>query len=184
MDHYNFTSVLKAFLKLVLLLELLFIVGCNNNYSDQLITTNKDGLIYKLGQDDPFTGRIIDTLNNKIVEYDVVDGLKNGKFRVSYLDGMVSVFGKVKNNRNIGEWIYFYPNGQLESKGNFNYDKPHGKWMWFYANGNLKESGSFLNGHKSGKWNQYTIDGNLISIKFYDKGDMLNEIKLTIGRNS
>ncbi|MCZ6702787.1 MAG: hypothetical protein O6940_07065 [Ignavibacteria bacterium] len=184
MDHYNFTSVLKAFLKLVLLLVLLFIVGCDHYYSDQLITINKDGLIYKLGQDDPFTGRIIDTLKNKIIEYDVVDGMKNGKFRLSYLDGIVSVFGKVKNNRNIGEWIYFYPNGQLESKGNFNYDKPHGKWMWFYSNGNLKESGSFLNGHKSGKWYQYTIDGNLISIKFYDKGDMLNEIKLTIGRSS
>lgn len=181
----NFTTVamLKLFLKLSVISALFFTVGCNQYYSNQNIQIKEDGLIYKVGQNDPYTGRVVDTLNNRVIEYDVVKGLKNGEFRVSTLAGIVSVVGNVKDNRNIGEWSYYYPNGQLESKGNFKYDMPHGRWIWFYSNGNVKEKGTFLNGYKTGDWYQFTRKGKVISILTFDHGELMNEVKFSLSKN-
>ena len=84
---------------------------------------------------------------------------------------------------NIGEWNYYYPNGQLESKGNFKNDLPEGKWTWYYYNGNLKESGTFLGGLKTGRWYKYNGEGSLISIILYDNGDVIDESHLDIMRS-
>ena len=177
MKRYIHIGVLKLFLKLLIISSLFFAAACNQYYTDQNIEVKEDGLIYKVGRDDPYTGRIIDTLQNDVVEYDVVNGMKNGEFRLSSEEGIVSVYGSIKDNRNIGKWRYFYPNGQLESVGNFNYDNPHGKWEWYYFNGSIKEKGTFLNGYKTGSWYRYNIEGSLLSIRIYDEGEMINEVK-------
>jgi antitoxin component YwqK of YwqJK toxin-antitoxin module len=183
MKCYIHIAVLKLFLKLLIITSLLFAAACNQYYNDQNIEIKDDGLIYKVGQNDPFTGRIIDTLQNKIVEYDVVNGMKNGEFRLSSYEGIPSIYGSIKDNRNIGVWKYYYPNGQLESIGNFNYDNPHGKWNWYYYDGSLKETGTFLNGNKAGTWYTYSLEGNLLSIKMFDEGELINEIKFKPNKN-
>jgi len=84
-----------------------------------------DGLIYKNGESNPYTGRILDTLQNHlIIEYDVVNGLKNGEFLVSTVEGIFTVYGFIENNKNIGRWQYYYENGQLECTGEFIDDTP------------------------------------------------------------
>jgi antitoxin component YwqK of YwqJK toxin-antitoxin module len=183
MKFYVQIAVRELFLKLLIISSLFFATACNQYYSDQNIEIKEDGLIYKVGRDDPFTGRIIDTLQNKIVEYDVVNGMKNGEFRLSSYEGILSVYGSIEDNRNIGEWKYFYPNGQLESIGNFTFDNPHGKWVWYYYNGNIKETGTFLNGKKTGTWYIYSWEGTLLSIAMYDNGDKINEIKFNPNTN-
>ncbi len=42
------------------------------------------------------------------------------------MSGQVEKYGYIKNNLNVGEWNYFYPNGQKESVGNFKQNKPDG----------------------------------------------------------
>ena len=177
MKCYTHFAVLKLFLKLLIISSLFFAAACNQYYTNQNIVIKEDGLIYKVGRDNPYTGRIIDTLHNKIIEYDVVNGMKNGEFRLSSEEGIVSVYGSIKDNRNIGKWKYFYPNGQLESVGNFNFDNPHGKWVWYYYNGNIKETGTFFNGDKAGTWYSYSLSGTLLSITLFDEGEKINEIK-------
>jgi len=183
MKIFTTAAMLILFLKILLIITLLFTVACNQYYSNQNIEIKEDGLIYKAGQNDPYTGRVVDTLNNKVIEYDVVNGLKNGEFRVSSLAGIVSVVGKVEDNRNIGEWSYYYPNGQLESKGNFKYDSPHGRWIWYYSNGNVKEKGTFLNGFKTGDWFLYTRAGKVVSIVTYDHGELVNEVRFSLSKD-
>jgi antitoxin component YwqK of YwqJK toxin-antitoxin module len=177
MKCYIHIAVRKLILKLLIISSLFFAVACNQYYTNQNIVIKEDGLIYKVGRNNPFTGRIIDTLNNKIIEYDVLNGMKNGEFILSSDEGIVSVYGSIEDNRNIGEWKYFYPNEQLESIGNFNYDNPHGKWQWYFYNGSIKETGTFLNGIKTGTWYRYSWEGNLLSITMYDEGEKINEIK-------
>jgi antitoxin component YwqK of YwqJK toxin-antitoxin module len=176
-------AVRNLFLKLLIISSLFFAAACNQYYSDQNIVIREDGLIYKIGRDNPFTGRIIDTLQNKVVEYDVVNGMKNGEFRLSSYEGIPSIYGSIKDNRNIGEWKYYYPNGQLESIGNFNYDNPHGKWLWYYYNGSIKQIGTFLNAKKAGTWYTYSWEGTLLSITMYDEGEIINEDKFKPNKN-
>jgi antitoxin component YwqK of YwqJK toxin-antitoxin module len=177
MKLYSHIALLKLFLKLLIISSLFFAAACNQYYTDQNIEIKEDGLIYKVGRDDPYTGRIIDTLQNEVVEYDVVNGMKNGEFRLSSEEGIVSVYGIIKDNINIGKWKYYYPSGQLESAGNFNYDNPHGKWEWYYSNGSIKEIGTFLNGNKTGTWYRYNWEGGLLSITTYDEGEKINVVK-------
>ena len=184
MNYFKKDAVLKLFLKTILFLVFIIFTGCNSYYSDQHIEIKEDGLIYKVGRENPFTGKIIDTLKNKILEYDVVDGLKNGVFRVSTIDGVVSIMGNVEDNMNIGEWSYFYPNGQLESIGYFNNDLPEGKWAWFYSNGNLKEAGTYLEGMKTGRWYQYNSEGSVVLIILYDLGEIIDEVHVEIMRST
>jgi len=183
MKRYFHVSVLKLFLKPLIICALFFAAACNQYYSDQNIEIKEDGLIYKIGQDDPYTGRIIDTLQNNVIEYDVLNGMKNGEFRLSSMEGIVSMYGSIENNRNIGEWKYYYPNGQLESAGNFSYDNPHGKWIWYFSNGSIKEKGTFLSGNKTGIWYRYSWEGVLLSITTYDEGEIINEVKFNLNNS-
>jgi hypothetical protein len=62
MIHLKHDAVLKLFLKAILFIVFMLISACGKYYSDQHIEIKEDGLIYKVGRDVPFTGRIIDTV--------------------------------------------------------------------------------------------------------------------------
>jgi hypothetical protein len=156
----------------------LLLSGCNDYYSTHNIFI-EDGLIFKQGESNPFTGRILDTLDNKIVEYDVVGGLKNGEFCVSDLNGIFTVSGEIENNKNVGSWSYFYESGQLESIGNFRNDLPHGKWQWFYKDGTLKSEGYYINGNQEGEWKSFSEHGLLKSITRFARGEITNKVVIS-----
>jgi hypothetical protein len=168
--------MLKLFLKIVVTGVFFLITACNQYYSDQHIEIKEDGLIYKVGHSAPFTGRVIDTLENKVLEYDVLNGMKHGEFRVSSVEGETSVYGFIKNNLNEGNWKYFYANGQVESTGNFQDDKPHGEWTWFYQNSRIKETGIYIDGKKSGRWFTYDENGIPTKMTCFDSDEVINEI--------
>jgi len=136
----------------------------------------KNGLIVNPGTQNVYTGKIVDTVQNKIIEYDVVDGRKNGQFFIRYLNGNFQIKGNMKNNKNSGEWRYYYPSGQLESIGKFKNDLVSDEWVWFYQNGKKKENGAFINGKRDGKWNMYDENGNLKSILYFSNGKIITKL--------
>jgi len=158
-------------------LFLFFIIACNQQHSDQYITWRSDGLIYKGEQNEPYTGKVIDTLMSFIIEYDVVEGMQDGEYTVCLIEGIILMHGHIVKNKITGEWRYYYPNGQLESIGNFKNDVLHGKCVWYYLNGVMKETGAYLHGLATGHWYTYDNEGKLLSIVLYDKGVKINEIK-------
>jgi antitoxin component YwqK of YwqJK toxin-antitoxin module len=134
----------------------------------------KDSLIYQKGSDTPFTGREYARIENKIIEYDVVNGVKNGEFRLYYEDGELEIKGNLVNNMNEGRWQYFYESGQVESEGDFIDNLPEGTWRWFYRSGNLREEGLFQKGKRIGLWKQFDEMGTVIEEKEYLLSDSLN----------
>jgi antitoxin component YwqK of YwqJK toxin-antitoxin module len=163
---------LMAFFVVVLITLFL---GCNSYYNTHNIYI-EDGLILKEGEDIPFTGRILDTLDNKIIEYDVVNGVKNGEFVITSTEGESAIYGFIENNKNVGKWSYFFNNGELESEGYFKEDNPHGKWFWYYKGGNVKSEGYYINGVKVGRWKTYSEQGSLVNLKTYVNGELVNEV--------
>ena len=166
-----------TFLKVIIFLSfLIFILSCNSKKNvpaarSNILIEKKDGLIYKQKSEKPYTGIIVDTINNKITEYNVKDGLKNGRFKISYVNGQVEMEGNMLNDKNEGEWKYYFPNGQLESIGNFENDKPSGKWIFYYATGNKKEEGKFKEGKREGKWIEYDSTGIVKNFINFSVGD-------------
>lgn len=133
----------------------------------------RDGLLYTDSlATEPFTGYYKGKVMGKSIEYEVIDGKRNGIFVLYSENGFVETLGYLKENRNHGEWKYFYPDGELESVGIFNYDKPDSVWSWFYKNGLIMQEGKFDNGKKEGEWKHFDDFGNLTLILKY-KNDVL-----------
>jgi antitoxin component YwqK of YwqJK toxin-antitoxin module len=150
------------------LLFLLLFPSCSNNYNpDSKLIMVKDGLICSIKNGKPFTGRVSDVLSGQLLEYDVVRGIKNGEFHISSRDGNNIILGEIKDNKNVGLWQYFYPNGHLESRGYFNNDKVEDKWVWYFPDGKLKAEGEYHNGVKDGKWTLYDKSGRILSETVY-----------------
>ena len=153
-----------------------FFLNCDENKDDSPKSTLiiRDNIIYKIGSDIPYTGREKARIENKIIEYDIVDGLKHGDFRLYYESGNIEIKGQIDKNRNIGKWQYFYESGQVESEGMFVDNLPEGEWKWYYRSGELRELGSYKEGKRFGIWKQFDESGNVIEEREILESDSLN----------
>lgn len=161
----------------------LLVVLINNSYfnsadRNKIVITSND-LIYSQDKSIPFTGKMQDTLGNKIIiEFYVVDGWKQGEYTLLTLDGNFAVKGFMNKNKNDGNWKYYYENGQLECTGDFDNDEPTGKWTWFYKNGLIKSEGTFIKGKADGRWLKYNEDGFTCRIINYRLGDIISFVQI------
>jgi antitoxin component YwqK of YwqJK toxin-antitoxin module len=123
MKVFNSYRIQVFFLLASIIVCIYTIISISDSSESAGTVFNSDGLIIKENSDDePFDGKIIDTLANKIISYDVKNGLKNGEFTIFFLDGKKEISGKIFNNKNEGKWYYYYPSGKLETEGYFKND--------------------------------------------------------------
>lgn len=168
---------MHIFVRIFILLSLLSLISsCKNEKNARVSKSNiliekRDSLIYQQKSNKPYTGIVIDTLNGKILEYNVKNGLKDGPFKISGLNGKIEMAGNMVNDRNEGEWKYYYPDGQLESAGGFKNDTPSGKWIFYYPSGVKKEEGNYFKGLRDGKWIGYDTTGKAVNYTHFEKGD-------------
>ena len=74
---------------------------------------------FKENDDKPFNGIVFDLskeTGNKILEYKMIEGLKNGLYQEWYPDGKLKRKGKYLNNTQVGDWTTWYDNGQKSSE--------------------------------------------------------------------
>jgi antitoxin component YwqK of YwqJK toxin-antitoxin module len=153
------------------LIVVFFFSSCGKEEIPKSNLIIKDNIIYERGSDVPFTGREKARTENKIIEYDVKDGLKHGVFLLYSLDGTLEVKGQIDSNRNVGKWQYFYSTGEIESEGNFDNDLPEGCWIYYFPDGKKREEGNFTKGKRTGIWYQYNEEGEVILEKNFDIDD-------------
>ena len=175
MNKLKKTFILVAGLSLIIT-QLLFI-SCNKNEVPESSLELRDTLIYKKGEANPFTGHEKARIQDKIIEYDVVNGIKQGDFKLYFLNGNLQIEGRMENNRNVGEWKYYYESGGIESKGEFENDKPKGEWTWYYPSGEIKEKGNYFEGKRIGRWQQFDEAGNITDEKEFSLQDSINNVE-------
>jgi antitoxin component YwqK of YwqJK toxin-antitoxin module len=175
---FSYIIVAEIFALIILLIVLL--VNSDVNYfQHDRITVSYNDIIYSTDNSVPFTGKMLDTLDNKlIVEFNFVNGLKQGKFSLLSLDGSFAVQGYMNKNKNDGNWKYYYEDGQLECTGEFDDDDPIGKWIWFYQSGALKCEGTFIDGKSDGLWCKYNADGTVCMIINYRFGEVISFVQI------
>jgi hypothetical protein len=66
----------------------------------------KDGLICKQGELKPYSGIVKDTIEGKIIEYEVVNGKKSGEFKTYFKNGKLEMLGMIKDNLNGNDVLY------------------------------------------------------------------------------
>jgi antitoxin component YwqK of YwqJK toxin-antitoxin module len=172
-----FNSVSREIISIfpVLLVFLITFSSCIKNVDENISSASQErGLILDETTNKPFTGKVVDTLSSRILEYQVKDGLKNGKFIISFLNGTTEVSGMIKDNKNEGKWSYYYSDGKIESEGFFKNDLPNDKWTWYFPNGNKKEEGDYSKGKREGLWKIYNEDGTIKEEVLFKNGNQLN----------
>lgn len=151
----------KSLLLLTIFALAASLFSCSESPVKKNQTIAIDSIIYKPGTKEPFTGTWKGQFDSMKIEFDVVNGKKEGKYTSYYPNGKVLMTGQIKNNRNEGEWKYFYDNGNLESSGIFEGDQPSGKWYWYYPDGTLRQTGYFTYGRRDSIWKTYDSVGSL-----------------------
>lgn len=126
-------------MKLLVLLILcggLFFTCAQKEEINDLMTQNRDGLVYKINQAKPFTGKVIAYYENglKRIEATYQSGKKNGAFT---------------------EW---YENGQAKFEGNFNNDLPTGLLVHWNSAGEKLYEHTFTGGLRSEPANLSDVD--------------------------
>ncbi len=171
LNNFEINEFNSSFVIIIIILSFLFFPACQNKKASgkNNLIEKRNGLIYKQKSDTAFTGIIKDTIKNKIFEYHVKQGLNDGEFKISELNGQTIMIGNMVKDKNEGEWKYFYPNGQIESIGNFTHDQPNGKWIFYFETGMKKEEGIFVNGVRTGKWIEYDSAGAIKDYKNFTK---------------
>lgn len=131
----------------------------------------KEGLLYKDSTSTkPFTGRHKSKVLDKVIEYEVKDGIKNGDFILYFPNGKIEMKGKIINDKNEGEWKYYLPDGTLQTSGFYLNDLPESTWTWFYQDGKIFEQGNFKNGVRIGEWKTFDQYGKLRVARKFENG--------------
>ncbi len=168
-------KLLTAFLLIITLSFLL--TSCGKYNSKYAYRWGNDGLIYNSDNDNLYTGTVLDTAD-VIIEFQVVNGKKNGTFTTYYLDGQVEKSGHIIDNDNFGLWKYYYPNGQIESEGRYENNIPEGKWTSYYPSGIIKCEGIYINGKQEDTWIYYDLNGNTTNIILFQDGEFVERLQI------
>jgi antitoxin component YwqK of YwqJK toxin-antitoxin module len=172
-----FTFLVFEVISIIILIMVYMNINSKTYKSNNIVV--KNGLIYLCGDSNPYTGKILDTLQSRVIlEYDVVKGIKEGQFFISTMEGKFTVFGQISDNKNVGYWKYYYDSGKLQCTGYYDSDLPTGRWIWYYENGQEKGEGLYLKGRKDGKWIEYDENGYLKRLIMYDDDEVINKIEI------
>ena len=106
--------------RLLIITLLLLSVGLSQNRVNVNNLVNYGDKYFKENDDRPFDGLVFDLskkTGNKILEFRMVNGLKNGLYQEWYTDGKPKLKGKYLNEIQNGKWIFWYENEQKEKDG-------------------------------------------------------------------
>lgn len=79
--------------------------------------------------------------------------------------------GEYKDNKKVGPWNMYWPNGNLKSEVNYKMGKPEGMYKVYYRNGQVQEVGSWMNEMNIGTFKRYYESGKVQQeFEFKDNG--------------
>ena len=159
----------------------ILIISCAHEAEEKLSKPLflKDGLLYSDSLSTvPFTGRNKSNMLDMKIEYNVVNGIKEGDFITYYPNDKIQMIGKMNANKNVGEWKYYFKDGSLETSGFYEDDIPNGKWTWFQPDGKVIEEGNYVNGNREGEWKSYDTLGVLEIIRVYKENILIDSTKI------
>ena len=150
------------------------------SYSNGNLLEEKAPILFKLNK------KIND--DGSIIEGMIINNKKEGTFRLYDNKGNLSICNNYKNNikissglvdslnLKIGEWEYYYENGNIKAKGNYVKDLQDGFWIYYFSNQKEQQKGKYILGDPEDKWLWWYINGNIHRKETFIKGKESGEI--------
>ena len=70
----------------------------------------------------------------------------------------------------VGDWVYFFGNGNKEKEGRYFEDQMHGNWTFWHENGQKLSEGEYKNGKPEGLWVNWYENGQKLGESEYKNG--------------
>lgn len=110
-----------------------------------------------------------ETYNGKKVNEKDAAGLKQGRWIIlntegkfpGYEEGALVEEGDYLDNKKIGIWTKYYPNGNKKHELTFTNNQPNGYAKFYYKDGTLQEEGMWKDNKWVGEYRYYHENGNL-----------------------
>jgi len=128
---------------------------------------------YHENKDRPFNGMVFDNSkisNNKILEFRIKDGLKNGIYQEWFNDGSPKLRCKYMNDIENGLWTEWYKNGQKYKEGRYKDGQIDGQWLEWSPNSVIITEIHYKNGILDGTWREWFDSGQKKYEKYYKSG--------------
>lgn len=135
------------------LIAIFFILPCFLFSNDRIESIkNKisiDSIVYFKGEKLPFSGKFVDTH----LKEEYRDGVREGYYKnIIEIDGENYLCeGRFENGLKHGEWLIKFSQGKPKAILKYYYDRPIGEWKYFYSNGNIMEIERFVDGALEGE---------------------------------
>lgn len=101
------------------------------------------------------------------------NGNKQGKWRKTYLSGVIKYEGQFRNDKPYGIFKHYYEDAQLKANTTFSDDGIIAHTKSFHENGQPLADGKYINQKRDSTWNFYSdIDGSLVSVENYKIGTL------------
>lgn len=165
---------------IIIIISLVSCSPSNRKSEERLNLVQKDGLLYRDSlATSPYSGTYKGrVMGGNLIEYDVVEGVKHGKFIIYDEHENIIMHGNMSHNLNNGEWKYYHPNGVVESVGSFRNDTLTGEWKWYYMTSTIQQKGNYSNGKMDGDWNSYNEFGSETLIMKYSQGKLIDSVAI------
>jgi len=125
---------------------------------------------YRFGKETGTTVYYHEFYPTKIMEIEMKNGKRNGKFVERYFDNKTKATAFYKNDLLDGTEIHYYRTGDPSLKINYTKGLKNGPVTTWYSNGIVKESGYYVNDLFDGDWESYDERGLLIGEGKFVKG--------------
>ncbi|MFN0057183.1 MAG: redoxin family protein [Planctomycetota bacterium] len=88
-----------------------------------------------------------------------LNGDQIGEWTFYYENGNRQAQGSYVKDIQEGDWSYWFPNGELEMQGAFRGERRSGRWRYFHPSGLPRAQGQFEDGREAGKWTFWNVQG-------------------------
>jgi len=92
-------------------------------------------------------------------------------FDVKFFNGKPKAYGKYKDGRLLGEYKYYYGNGQVDGESNYSLGYRNGPAKEFHMNGKIMKEAYYKNGMADSLWTFYDRDGMKENSGYYKEDD-------------
>ena len=156
--------------KIVLFFQIFLLTGCHSekiNFEKISIKSGVEGVVHYYDKK-TYTGLIIKKDSKSQTIFSVKDGLLDGEL-IKYSDSNIKILiENYKENKLNGNKYIFYTDGSIYEKSSFWDNRLVGEYKLYYPNGQIKRIAEFDSfGKKVGKWKKFKNTGEIIEIINY-----------------
>ena len=148
---------------LILIMFLLTLTSCGKERIEDMSKLElRDGKIYVIGENKPYTGTFIKKFENGNLreEKNYKNGLRHGKQEIYDRSGQLLLLDTYKNGQKDGPHRGYYENGNLQTEAMYKNGKNDGATRVYYENGQLWSESKYKNGEKVAPTKWYDENGN------------------------